>query len=98
MHKVIIHIPFVQNVKIKSIVLKLGRGEVTPRRLRIYANRPNIVDFSDAEAGVKPQLDLSLLEGETKAVEYPLRVAAFSSINTLSIFFVRSSRLFAARY
>ena len=65
-----------------------GRGEVTPRHLRIYANHPTIVDFADAEA-TKPHLNMSLLEGETGVVEYPLRVAAFTSITSLSLFFVR---------
>lgn len=64
-----------------------GRGEVTPRHLRIYANHPTIVDFADAET-TKPQLNISLLEGETGVVEYPLRVAAFTSITSLSLFFV----------
>ncbi|KAG9221695.1 hypothetical protein CCMSSC00406_0005608 [Pleurotus cornucopiae] len=93
--QVIIHIPFSQNVRIRSMILKIGRGESTPRRLRIYANHPTIVDFADAEE-TKPQLELSLLEGEVSATEYPLRVAAFASINTLSLFFV-SSRLTSLR-
>ncbi|KAJ8693589.1 hypothetical protein PTI98_008570 [Pleurotus ostreatus] len=84
--QVIIHIPFSQNVRIRSMILKIGRGESTPRRLRIYANHPTIVDFAEAEE-TKPQLELSLLEGEVSATEYPLRVAAFASINTLSLFF-----------
>lgn len=68
-------------------IMIAGRGESTPRRLRIYANHPTIIDFADAEE-TKPQLELSLLEGEVSATEYPLRVAAFASINTLSLFFV----------
>jgi hypothetical protein len=62
---------------------------VTPRRLRVYANRANIIDFSEAE-DVQPSLDISLLEGETSVTEYPLRLAAFASINSLSLFFVRN--------
>jgi C-terminal proteasome-interacting domain of thioredoxin-like. len=58
-----------------------------PRRLRIYANHPSIVDFVEAETA-KPQLNISLLEGEAGVTEYPLRVAAFTSINSLSLFFV----------
>jgi PITH domain len=74
-----------------------GRGSETPRRLRIYANHPNIIDFSEAESeSVKPHLDISLLEGETGVVEYPLRVAAFTSVHALSMFFVSPSLLFLA--
>ncbi|KIK91487.1 hypothetical protein PAXRUDRAFT_830816 [Paxillus rubicundulus Ve08.2h10] len=84
--QMIIHVPFAQNVRIKSVILKLGRGEMTPRHLKIFANYPNIIDFTDAE-NTKPHLDISLLEGGTEAVEYPLRVAAFTSVNSLSLYF-----------
>ncbi|KAJ7269882.1 galactose-binding domain-like protein [Mycena rebaudengoi] len=84
--QIILHIPFTQNVRLKSILLKLGRGEVTPRHLRVFANHPTIVDFADAET-TTPQLNISLLEGETGVIEYPLRVAAFTSITSLSLFF-----------
>jgi len=87
--QLIIHIPFTQNVRIRSVILKLGRGELTPRHLRIYANHPTIVDFTDAEV-TKPHFNMSLLEGETSVVEYPLRVAAFTSITSLSLFFSES--------
>ncbi|KIJ37011.1 hypothetical protein M422DRAFT_232224 [Sphaerobolus stellatus SS14] len=84
--QVIIHVPFTQNVRVRSIILKVGRGELTPRRLRIYANYPSIVDFGDAESTV-PQLDISLLESPVEATEYPLRVAAFANVISLSLFF-----------
>lgn len=71
--------------------MRTGRGEVTPRRLRVYANRANIIDFSEVE-DAQPSLNISLLEGETGVTEYPLRMAAFSSINSLSLFFVRDRR------
>jgi len=87
--QLVVHIPFAQNVRIKSVLLKLGRGEVTPRRLRVYTNRANIIDFSEAD-DVQPSLNISLLEGETGVTEYPLRKAAFSSINSLSLFFSNS--------
>jgi hypothetical protein len=70
---------------------RTGRGDVTPRRLRVYANRANIIDFSEVE-DVEPSLNISLLEGETSVAEYPLRMATFSSINSLSIFFVRDPK------
>lgn len=85
--QLIIHVPFVENVRIKSVLLKLGRGEAAPRHLRIYANHSTIVDFAEAET-TKPQLNISLLEGETGVVEYPVRVASFVSVHSLSLFFV----------
>jgi len=66
--------------------MRLGRGEVTPRHLRIYANHPHIVDFADAEE-TRPQLNISLMEGAVGVTEYPLRSAAFANIHTLSLFF-----------
>ena len=53
----------------------------------MYANYPQIVDFADADT-TKPHLNISLLEGETGVVEYPLRVAAFANVTSLSLFFV----------
>ncbi|GJJ15077.1 hypothetical protein Clacol_009352 [Clathrus columnatus] len=64
----------------------LGRGELTPRRLRLYANRPSIVDFTDAES-IQPQLDIQLSEAQIEATEYPLRVAAFANVTSLSLYF-----------
>ncbi|KAF8484335.1 DUF1000-domain-containing protein [Gautieria morchelliformis] len=87
--QVIIHVPFTQNVRVRSLLLKLGRGESTPLRLRIYANHPSIIDFSDAES-TRPQLDINLLDGQIQVTEYPLRVAAFANINSLSLFFSES--------
>ncbi|KJA13744.1 hypothetical protein HYPSUDRAFT_92649 [Hypholoma sublateritium FD-334 SS-4] len=84
--QLIVHIPFIENVRIKSILLKLGRGEVAPRHLQIYANRSTIVDFAEAEA-TRAHLNISLLEGETGVVEYPMRAATFASVHSLSLFF-----------
>jgi len=95
--QLMIHIPFIENVRIKSILLKVGRGDVAPRHLDIHLNHPNIVDFSDAET-LQPHLKFALLEGETGVVEYPVRVAAFSSVHSLSLFFTNpdndSSRVY----
>ncbi|KAF8587191.1 DUF1000-domain-containing protein [Ramaria rubella] len=84
--QLIIHVPFTQNVRVRSVLLKLGRGESTPLRLRIYANHPSIIDFADADS-TRPQLDMSLLDGQIGVTEYPLRIAAFANINALSLFF-----------
>jgi hypothetical protein len=67
--------------------LKLGRGEATPRRLRVFANHANIIDFSEAE-DARPAVDIALQEGQTVVTEYPLRVASFASIHSLSLLFV----------
>ncbi|KAF8644910.1 hypothetical protein AX16_008193, partial [Volvariella volvacea WC 439] len=84
--QMVLHIPFTESVRLKSIILKLGRGESGPRKLRVYANHPTIVDFADAET-TTPQLNIRLLENEPGVVEYPLRVAAFARVTSLSLLF-----------
>ncbi|KIY61825.1 DUF1000-domain-containing protein [Cylindrobasidium torrendii FP15055 ss-10] len=84
--QIIIHVPFAEGVKIKALLLKTGRGETTPRRLQIFVNYPQIIDFSDAE-NTKPHIDMALLEGESGVTEYPLRKPVFSTVSSLSLFF-----------
>ncbi|KAG8893718.1 hypothetical protein FRB99_001784 [Tulasnella sp. 403] len=60
------------------------RGETCPRRVRIYANAPHGIGFSD---DTKPTQDLSLLENAETATEYPVRVSAFASVNSITLFF-----------
>jgi len=84
--QLIIHVPFLESVRIKSILLKIGRGESAPQQLNIYANHHTIVDFADAES-MTPQSGISLRTGETGVVEYPLRVATLASVTSLSLFF-----------
>jgi hypothetical protein len=67
--------------------LSAGRGELAPCHLRIYANHAAIVDFEDAEV-TKPQLDITLQEGEAGVIEYPLNTPAFANVHALSVFFV----------
>ncbi|KAI0032858.1 galactose-binding domain-like protein [Vararia minispora EC-137] len=88
--QMIIHIPFVQNVRLRSILIKSGRGELTPRRLRVFANHANIIDFTDADDG-RPSVDIALQEGQTSVTEYPLHVAAFANIHTLTLYFSNST-------
>ncbi|KAF8342759.1 PITH domain-containing protein [Cantharellus anzutake] len=84
--QLIIHVPFIESVKVRSVLLKPARGETCPQRLRIYANQPSGVDFADAE-NIKPHLDMSILEGDTGVTEYPLKVAAFTNVSSLTLFF-----------
>jgi len=84
--QVVFHIPFTQRVRIRSILLKTGRGEACPSHLRIYVNHASIVDFADA-GSMKPQMDVTLLEDQTTVTEYPVRVTAFANVSTLSMLF-----------
>jgi len=84
--QLIIHIPFVEQVRIRSVFLKPARGELSPRRVRIYVNRPFGVDFGEVD-GLKPQQDVSLLEGAEEVTEYPVRVAAFANVSSVTLLF-----------
>lgn len=66
---------------------RIARGEAQPRRLRVYANHPAGLDFSEAES-TRPQQDMTLLEGEAGVVEYPVKVAAFANVIALTLFLV----------
>ncbi|KZV95850.1 DUF1000-domain-containing protein [Exidia glandulosa HHB12029] len=88
--QMILHIPFIENVRVRSVLVKLGRGDVAPRRLRVYINSPPSSDFSDLE-DIKPHLDLALQEGEAGVTEYPLRAPAFTNTNSLTLFFTDSA-------
>ncbi|KAH7061746.1 galactose-binding domain-like protein [Auriculariales sp. MPI-PUGE-AT-0066] len=88
--QLILHIPFIENVRVRAILLKLGRGEVTPRRLRIFINSPSSSDFGDLE-DIKPHLDIALQDGETGIIEYPLRAPSFTNTNSVTLFFSDSS-------
>ncbi|KLO13347.1 DUF1000-domain-containing protein [Schizopora paradoxa] len=86
--QLVIHVPFIQNVKVKSMLLKLGRGEVAPRRLMIFVNSVQIVDFEDVDSGARrPELDISLQAGQINVTEYPLRAAVFANVRSLSLHF-----------
>ena len=87
--QLIIHVPFLESVRIKSILIKTGRGDLAPQNLNVYTNPPTIVDFADAESGnVKPQLETALKTDEPGVVEYPVKAAVFGNISSLSLFFV----------
>jgi len=84
--EMILHVPFTQNVRVRSVVLKLGRGELCPRRLRLYVNAPDGIGFSEVES-TKATQDISLLEGAETVAEYPVRVSAFASVSSVTLFF-----------
>ncbi|KIM24770.1 hypothetical protein M408DRAFT_331600 [Serendipita vermifera MAFF 305830] len=84
--QLIINVPFTQNVRLRSVLLKLGHGEWAPQRLRLYVNHPSGVGFDEADS-LRTQLDIALLQGQSNVTEYPLRVAAFSNVFSISLFF-----------
>lgn len=67
----------------------LDRGEMAPRRLMLFVNSVQIVDFQEADSGSrKADLDIRLQEGQINVTEYPLRAAAFANVQSVSLHLV----------
>lgn len=78
-------IPFVASVKIKSICVIGGGDEENPARMSAFINR-EVMDFSTAE-NTRPvqewQLSRHNIDGR---VEYPTRISKFQNVNKLWLF------------
>jgi hypothetical protein len=96
----IVNVLFISPVRLKSILVNVGRGDFAPQRLRAFVNRPDGVDFADldraegpsrastgpANSG-KPQADVALQEGATGVVEYPVSISRFQNTTNVSLVF-----------
>lgn len=84
--QIIIFIPFTAQIKLKSIAI-LGVESEAPDSVKIYANRDD-VDFDSVDS-ISPTQEFSLLENVSRGTvpEYPTKVAKFSSLHCLTLFF-----------
>lgn len=108
----IITIPFIAPVRIKSILINVGRGDFAPQRLRAFVNRPNGIDFEDLEQSIateargtvgpvssgKPQADFTLQEDSIGVNEYPVSISRFQNTNSVSLVFVSIQSRWLKRY
>ncbi|KAG0196884.1 hypothetical protein BGX28_009643 [Mortierella sp. GBA30] len=84
--QLILKIPFTGLVKLKSISIRAEPGETAPRKMKAFINRDDL-DFDNAESTV-PTQDWDLVEDSYGQIaEYNTRVAKFSSIRSLTLFF-----------
>ncbi|KAI1300106.1 hypothetical protein EDD11_006304 [Mortierella claussenii] len=84
--QLIIRIPFTGLVKLKSISLRSEPGETAPRKMKAFINHDDL-DFDNAESTV-PTQEWDLVEdSHGQIAEYSTRVAKFSSIRSLTLFF-----------
>lgn len=102
--QLVLRIPFNGACKLKGLLLKTGPGGETPTSIALFINADPPLDFGDdldARAELKPGpgpgggkgAPAQVIEqvAETRdVVEYPLRVARFSSVRDLTLF-VRGS-------
>jgi hypothetical protein len=89
---VLLTIQFSELVRVKAVLLNAGVEEDRPRRVRIWVNRPDGIDWEEVEE-VQPDAEWEPLVGARTAVEYPVRVTRFGNVSTLTIHFVRLSCL-----
>ena len=73
-------------VKLTSISIKAPDADAAPRKVRIFVNRPSI-GFSEAESDpAAAEFELSA-EAAKEGTPQALKVAKFSSVNSVAIFF-----------
>jgi len=82
--QLIIQIPFTGSVKLRTVMIRTLPGQLRPTHAHLFANEPSL-DFDTLESR-KPTQILEIPE-TTEVVEFPVRVAKFSSVTSLSIFF-----------
>ena len=84
--QIIIYIPFTAQIKLKSIAI-LGVESEAPDIVKVYANRDD-VDFDTIDS-ISPTQEFPLLENvpHGSIPEYPTKVAKFSSLHCLTLFF-----------
>lgn len=89
----LVHVVFSEIVRVKQILIAAPpTGDGRPGHCSCWVNRQDGVDLADVE-DVKPEQEFELLEGEPGAVEYPVRIARFSSVSCLTLHFVRAATL-----
>ncbi|KAI9597724.1 galactose-binding domain-like protein [Syncephalis fuscata] len=83
--QLIVIVPFTGMVKLKSILIKTGRGDVAPSRLSVFVNRDD-VDF-DTVNDVEATQTWELANNADDVCEYHTRLAKFSSVRSVTLFF-----------
>jgi hypothetical protein len=79
----IIHVPFVSSVRVKSLAVSALTDSTTPTTVDLYVNR-NDIDFSTAE-DTPPTQRLMLSVDPASELFYPLRAALFASVSSLTL-------------
>ncbi|GAA5870665.1 hypothetical protein JCM1840_006770 [Sporobolomyces johnsonii] len=92
--ELIVHIRFSELVRIKSILIGTGGGRLptSPRLARVWVNRPGGISFDEATS-VPPSQEWELLEsegGQRGAVEYPVKIARFSNVSEVDVYFANA--------
>jgi len=81
--QLILHIPFMGTVRIKAIVIHGGHADEAPRTVKLYVNRD--VDFESCE-GAAATHTIHMPDTMSDEAEFPLSLAKFNNVATLSLF------------
>ena len=76
----LVTVVFSELVRVKQILITSATGDERIESCKVWVNRidpPNLEEVDDTS--LKPDQEFHLLEGERECVEYPVRVARFSS-------------------
>ncbi|KAJ7920737.1 DUF1000-domain-containing protein [Mycena leptocephala] len=85
--QMIIRIPFTSSVKLRSLLLKTGPTNQTPLKVVLFPNEDSF-DFEDI-SDKTPTQEFAVAQGRDVG-EYALRIAKFSNVSSVSLFFPRS--------
>ncbi|EGD76365.1 hypothetical protein PTSG_11684 [Salpingoeca rosetta] len=83
--QLIIHIPFTDDVKIKSICIMGEPGPRHPSHVAAFINRDDI-DFDNVE-DLEPVQEWDLVEDADGEQEYETRITKFQGLHSLTLFF-----------
>jgi hypothetical protein len=85
----LITVAFSELVRIKQILITSATGEERIDHCKVWSNQIDPPDLEEAEENdPKPDQDFQLLPGERECVEYPVRVARFASVSTVTVYLV----------
>ncbi|MBW0522747.1 hypothetical protein O181_062462 [Austropuccinia psidii MF-1] len=87
--EIIIHIVFNQLVRVRAVIVNIGRGEEAPQVCRVWTNRQSAISFEDTDQ-IKTDQEWELNQVE-EAIEYPTRVSRFQSVSCLTFEFKNPS-------
>ncbi|EDO35017.1 predicted protein [Nematostella vectensis] len=85
--ELLFNIPFTGSVKLKALIVIGGEGGEHPSEVKLFKNRPAMT-FDDA--GSEAEQSFELHEDRNGSLEYATKVARFSSVNHLSLYFPKN--------
>jgi len=82
--QLIMYLTFNQSVKLHSIKVKAPAAN-GPKKLRIFINHPNTMDF-DSAMSLKPVQEITLTEGDLDGTPVPLLYVKFQNVMHVTVF------------